>query len=356
MEILKKGSKGTEVKALQEALKTLGYSLGIYGVDGKFGSATEKALKKYQQEHNLPATGELDEETWGTIEIDLDIMQKEAASQPAPEKVAPATTYTNVMIGGASSDENKSARGGQPGNQTGKELKIQKWYNGNWHTVLRPKTPKLAEALAVQCEGACNNPNIGYDQSDRNTILAAAKAADWNLAKITTPCECDCSSLMSMCCICCGLPENDFYISRNLRTTKTITAACKKTNMFDILQSAEYLTSKDYLKRGDILVSNTHTCMVLQNGSKANKAPTEQNQSLIDKIKDLISPSAPVEGYTGIVTGGSVYVRSGPGKTNKPLYTVHRNDKLHIVEEKDGWGRIEADTPKWISLKYIKKV
>jgi peptidoglycan hydrolase-like protein with peptidoglycan-binding domain len=48
MEILKKGSKGTEVKALQEALKTLGYSLGIYGVDSKFGSATEKALKKYQ--------------------------------------------------------------------------------------------------------------------------------------------------------------------------------------------------------------------------------------------------------------------------------------------------------------------
>jgi peptidoglycan hydrolase-like protein with peptidoglycan-binding domain len=48
MEILKKGSKGAEVKALQEALKTLGYSLGIYGADGKFGSATEKALKKYQ--------------------------------------------------------------------------------------------------------------------------------------------------------------------------------------------------------------------------------------------------------------------------------------------------------------------
>lgn len=355
MEILKKGSKGTEVKALQEALKTLGYSLGLYGVDGKFGSATEKALKKYQQEHDLPATGELDEETWGTIEIDLDILQKEQASKAA-EKVQPAKTYASVMIGGASSDENKSARGGQPGNQTGKELKIQKWYNGNWHTVLRPKTAKLAEALAVQCEGACNNPNIGYDQSDRNTILAAAKAADWNLAKITTPCECDCSSLMSMCCICCGLPEADFYISRNLRTTKTIVAACKKTGMFDVLQSSEYLTSKDYLKRGDILVSNTHTCMVLQNGSKANKTTTTSSPSLIETIGQLINPSKPKEGYDGVVTGGSVYVRSGPGKANKPLYVAHRNDKLHIVEEQDGWGRIEADTPKWISLKYVKKV
>ena len=36
--VLKKGSKGTDVKELQAALKELGYNVGT--VDGDFGSAT----------------------------------------------------------------------------------------------------------------------------------------------------------------------------------------------------------------------------------------------------------------------------------------------------------------------------
>ena len=360
MKILQRGDKGNEVKELQQALIKLGYSVGIFGADGKFGSATEKALKKYQQEHDEEATGILDNDTWADIEIDLDILQKEEDRKKADKAAAeaavvkPAKTYSTVMIGGASSDENRSAKGGQAGNQNGKELKIQKWYNGNWDTVLRPKTAELAEALAVQCEGACGNMNIGYDQNERNTILPAAKAANWILANINTPCECDCSSLMSVCCICCGMSEEIFYEKRNLRTTKTIVTACKKTGKFDVLKDTEYLTSKDYLKRGDILVAaGSHTCMVLQNGSKAAKSIAGTTSTVVDKIKEIFVPST---GYTGEVTGGSVNIRKGPGTNYKVVKIAHRGDKFNIVEEKDGWGRINADTDKWISLKYIKKV
>ena len=41
---LKKGSKGTDVKALQEFLLQLGYSLPRYGADGDLGAETETAL------------------------------------------------------------------------------------------------------------------------------------------------------------------------------------------------------------------------------------------------------------------------------------------------------------------------
>lgn len=41
--LLKKGTTGTDVKALQELLMQLGYSLSKYGVDGAFGSETEAA-------------------------------------------------------------------------------------------------------------------------------------------------------------------------------------------------------------------------------------------------------------------------------------------------------------------------
>ncbi len=56
--ILKKGDAGKDVKAMQEKLNYLGYDLGKYGVDGDFGSDTEKALKKFQKDFNLKIDGE----------------------------------------------------------------------------------------------------------------------------------------------------------------------------------------------------------------------------------------------------------------------------------------------------------
>ena len=35
-------------------LQDLGYNLGICGVDGDFGTATEKALKEFQRDHDGP--------------------------------------------------------------------------------------------------------------------------------------------------------------------------------------------------------------------------------------------------------------------------------------------------------------
>lgn len=46
--VLRKGCSGEDVKALQNALITLGYDLGNTGADGKFGKATEAAVKAFQ--------------------------------------------------------------------------------------------------------------------------------------------------------------------------------------------------------------------------------------------------------------------------------------------------------------------
>ena len=359
MAVLKKGDRGEEVKELQTALVQLGYSVGPTGIDGIFGNYTRIAVRQFQAAHNIKVDGIVGEDTWQAIQIALGNEPAPIAPSTPETTVTPAKKYSDVMIGGASGDENHQARGGQAGNQTGKELKIQKWYNGNWHSVIRPKSAVLAEKLAVQCEGACANMNIGYDQGERNTILPAAKAAGWDLAKISTPCECDCSALMSMCCICAGLPEKYFYTG-NLRTTKNIVAACEKTGDFIILTAAKYTGEKSYLKRGDILVSNTHTCMVLQNGKNA-EVGVPQTPSEPTNEPESSQPAEDQTYYVGQVTGGSVYVRSGPGKDYKALYTTHKGRRFHIIEEKhisedSNWGRIDADTEQWISLKYIKKV
>ncbi|MEZ8088311.1 LysM peptidoglycan-binding domain-containing protein [Vibrio sp. 1S139] len=48
-EALSKGSKGIEVKAIQDALIDLGFDLGPAGADGDFGKATESAIKQFQK-------------------------------------------------------------------------------------------------------------------------------------------------------------------------------------------------------------------------------------------------------------------------------------------------------------------
>ena len=56
--VLEKGSEGSEVKALQEALIELGYLKGT--ADGKFGAATENAVLLFQQANGYPTTGVMD--------------------------------------------------------------------------------------------------------------------------------------------------------------------------------------------------------------------------------------------------------------------------------------------------------
>ena len=54
---VKYGDKGKKVKAVQWALKKLGYSIGSSGVDGIFGNDTLKAVKKFQRNSKISADG-----------------------------------------------------------------------------------------------------------------------------------------------------------------------------------------------------------------------------------------------------------------------------------------------------------
>jgi hypothetical protein len=47
------------------------------------------------------------------------------------------------------------------------------------------------------------------------------------MSKITTPCECDCSSFVSTCCVCAGLSEGIFFAGGNGRTTYNLSVACQ---------------------------------------------------------------------------------------------------------------------------------
>jgi peptidoglycan hydrolase-like protein with peptidoglycan-binding domain len=52
--IVQSGSTGADVERLQRDLSRLGYQVGV---NGEFDQATENAVKKFQQDHNLTVDG-----------------------------------------------------------------------------------------------------------------------------------------------------------------------------------------------------------------------------------------------------------------------------------------------------------
>lgn len=67
--VLKKGSKGDSVKAMQHLLMANGYKMmsasgKVYSADGSFGGATELALKAFQEDSNLEVDGSCGPKTW----------------------------------------------------------------------------------------------------------------------------------------------------------------------------------------------------------------------------------------------------------------------------------------------------
>lgn len=64
---LSNGSSGDEVKKLQKALIAKGYDVGASGADGIFGSDTESAVRKYQQDNSLTTDGIAGAQTQGKL-------------------------------------------------------------------------------------------------------------------------------------------------------------------------------------------------------------------------------------------------------------------------------------------------
>ena len=67
LKILKQGSKGNSVKALQLLLIGNNCSCGSSGADGDFGSATLYAVKKYQKLKGLSIDGIVSKNTWSAL-------------------------------------------------------------------------------------------------------------------------------------------------------------------------------------------------------------------------------------------------------------------------------------------------
>lgn len=66
---IRQGSKGAQVKELQELLLSLEYDVGKTGADGIFGKATLEAVKNFQEDKKLKVDGIVGKATWAALGI-----------------------------------------------------------------------------------------------------------------------------------------------------------------------------------------------------------------------------------------------------------------------------------------------
>lgn len=90
---LKLGSKGSDVKQLQQKLKALGFLKG--SADGDFGEATEKAVKAFQKQYGLTVDGKVGAETLAKLATARATARP--AVTPTPKPTA-TPSYANVYL------------------------------------------------------------------------------------------------------------------------------------------------------------------------------------------------------------------------------------------------------------------
>lgn len=169
----------------------------------------------------------------------------------------------HVTIGHFVSDENGRARGGKPGDQTGKEGRFQAWYktgsNGKgWQDVFRAKDKDIRKKIAQNMIELVENPHIGYNQDRRLTLEKEAKKVNYDFKKITVDCDTDCSQATAECIIGAGIPINpDMYTGNEKQLIE-------KTGQFKTYDQKSYIDSDQKLKVGDILFKIGHSAVVVK--------------------------------------------------------------------------------------------
>ena len=194
-----------------------------------------------------------------------------------------------VYIGSARIDERGKISGGAAGDQTGNEVSYQTWYlhSKGW-VVLRAKDPETRNKIAYAMKAACDNNNIGYDQSNRSGLYEAVKNYGFDPAKCVVLTETDCSALIRVCvCYASGKSIPNFNTSSEL-------SVLKATGLFDVYTDDAHCKSSSNLLPGDILVTKTkgHTVAVISVPSTNTTTTNSDDGSLKrgskgNKVKEL---------------------------------------------------------------------
>lgn len=234
-----------------------------------------------------------------------------------------------IIIGSARMGENGRTTGGKAGDQkqTTKddysgEVSMQNFYlhKKGWY-IMRWKDSAFAEECAKAMQRACNNPNIGYDQNQRNGILKAG-------TRTSIKTECDCSALVRQCV------KEAAAVDPGNFTTSTEVTILKATGLF---QAPIKYRSGTPIYNGDILVtcSKGHTAVVVSAIPRVPPLETVKcyppyfgkSSSIVDALASL-GVNASKDNRMKIAAANGIPSYSGTAKENTYLLNLLKHGKL----------------------------
>lgn len=250
-------------------------------------AASDAVLTGYEKPADQSASVQVKRAGYGQTYYDKYAAQKDSGSTeekvPTPnsteDKAEVKDKYQKYIsststhyISNSGHDENSSYSGGKAGDQTGTEWQLRSWYSRPWNVVLRYPDQKVALKIARLAVDAALNDKVGYDQGQRDTYWNQLVKAGYDPAKITVACEADCSAG-----VCANVKAAGYLFGikalQNHGGTYTgnMKAALVKAG-FKALTLPQYLTGKDYLLPGDILLNESHhTATNITVGAKVKK-------------------------------------------------------------------------------------
>ncbi len=290
--------EGDKVRELQILLIKHGYSVGGAGADGKFGPDTDEAVRAFQQAKSLDVDGKVGDKTWAALCADADavtgtitgkqlaaIFERFHAEKRGYVYGAQGELYTQELA----EKWHARAKAGSKSVPSGRDKDsyfvgdCSKWIgtyvddcSGSIVDAIRQYIPDYADRTA-------NGFKAGFKVGGTiGTLPERPGVALWYSGHI-------------------GVYVGDGY-AIEFRGTDY---GCVRTKVFE----------RKWTHWGEI-----------------------EGVTYTAEVDD--TPEAPaVEPYCGVCTGGSVYVRTGPGTEYGKLGTAHKGDKL-LVLPGDGWPQV----------------
>lgn len=213
-----------------------------------------------------------------------------------------------VTLAHAVCDENGRANNGLRGDQTGKEVRFQEWYNRTerWTAVIRAKNSKVRKKIAKNAIAGVRNKNLGYSQNDRLSAYYAVEKYKFDYEKLNVPGNTDCSQMATTCLKYAGIDISKDVYSGN------IVSACEKTGKFNIYKDAAHTADYKKLKEGDILVGPGHVAIVantiywIQSSVSSSVLVKSSVKAIQTRLNEIAGLSIEVDGVFGSATVNAV--------------------------------------------------
>lgn len=255
----------------------------------------------------------------------------------------------------ASSDENGHITGGDPGDQTGREVRVQSWYNRPWNLMLRYNPDPTAAAFAAECAAKLANSNlVGYNQNRRMTLYNQLRSFNFDVdayiasGRLT---EVDCSSFVYTV-YAVALP----FIRYDGDAPSTGEMYDAYTGWgFTAYRNSIYLDGPAYLNDGDVLVYEGHHTVIAYDPGDTPPGPgptPDPSGELVLKKKEVCATIG-ADFFNPDIAGRYIvdtdlYLRNGPGVIRKALTVMPENS---YVRNYGYYSKFLGKT--WLYVEYV---